>query len=46
MTMKRVFDLIGWLGVAIVVVAVALARVPALNNYSQYARPFAIAGLV
>jgi gliding motility-associatede transport system auxiliary component len=46
MTMKRVFDLIGWLGVAIVAVAVTLAVVPALNNYSQYARPLAIAGLV
>src|SRR5436853_6354076 len=46
MTMKRVFDLIGWLGTAIVAVAVALAMVPALNNYSQYSRPLALAGLV
>jgi gliding motility-associatede transport system auxiliary component len=46
MTMKRIFDLIGWLGTAIVAVAVALAMVPALNNYAQYSRPLAIAGLV
>src|SRR3979490_3231835 len=46
MTMKRIFDLIGWLGTAIVAVAVALAIVPALNNYAQYSRPLALAGLV
>ncbi len=44
--MKRIFDLIGWLGTAIVAVAVALAIVPALNNYAQYSRPLALAGLV
>jgi ABC-type uncharacterized transport system involved in gliding motility auxiliary subunit len=44
--MKRIFDLIGWLGTAIVAVAVALAIVPALNNYAQYSRPVALAGLV
>src|SRR6266849_1648071 len=46
MTMKRIFDLIGWLGTAIVAVAVALAIVPQLNNYSQYSRPLALGGLV
>jgi ABC-type uncharacterized transport system involved in gliding motility auxiliary subunit len=46
MTMKRVFDIIGWLGTGIVVVAVALAMVPALNSYAQYSRPLALAGLV
>ena len=35
MTMKRIFDLIGWLGTAIVAVAVAVKMVPALNNYEQ-----------
>ena len=44
--MKRVFDLIGWLGTALVAVAVALAVVPRLNNYAQYSRPMALAGLV
>jgi len=44
--MKRFFDLIGWLGTAIVCVALALSLVPALNNYSQYSRPVALAGLV
>ena len=45
-TMKRIFDLIGWLGTAIVAVAVALAIVPQLNNYAQYSRPLALGGLV
>jgi len=44
--MKRIFDIIGWLGTAIVCVAVALAMVPALNNYAQYSRPVALGGLV
>src|SRR5438876_10148772 len=46
MTMKRIFDLIGWLGTAIVAVAVALSVVPRLNNYAQYSRPLALGGLV
>jgi ABC-type uncharacterized transport system involved in gliding motility auxiliary subunit len=46
MTMKRIFDLIGWLGTALVAIAVALSIVPALNNYSQYSRPLALGGLV
>jgi ABC-type uncharacterized transport system involved in gliding motility auxiliary subunit len=46
MTMKRIFDLIGWLGTAIVAIAVALKLVPQLNNYEQYSRPLALGGLV
>jgi len=46
MTMKRILDLIGWLGTAIVAVAVAVKMVPALNNYEQYSQRLAIAGLV
>ena len=46
MSMKRIFDLIGWLGTAIVAVAVALKVLPALNNYEQYSRALALAGLV
>jgi len=46
MTMKRIFDLIGWLGTAIVAAAVALAIVPQLNTYAQYSRPLALGGLV
>jgi hypothetical protein len=30
--MKRIFDLIGWLGTILVVIAVALTRVPSLNR--------------
>ena len=44
--MNRILSLVGWLGTAIVAVALAVSNVPALNNYSQYARPLAIAGLV
>src|SRR5438876_4096125 len=44
--MKRIFDIIGWLGTAIVCVAVALKMVPALNAYEQYSRSVALGGLV
>jgi ABC-type uncharacterized transport system involved in gliding motility auxiliary subunit len=43
---NRILSLVGWLGTAIVAVALAVSNVPALNNYSQYARPLAIAGLI
>ena len=43
---NRILSLVGWLGTAIVAVSLAVSKVPALNNYSQYARPLAIAGLV
>jgi gliding motility-associatede transport system auxiliary component len=44
--MKRAFDIIGWIGFALVIAAVAASRVPAFNKYSNYASPLAIAGLV
>jgi ABC-type uncharacterized transport system involved in gliding motility auxiliary subunit len=44
--MKRILDIIGWLGTALVAVAVALTVVPALNRFGDYSRPLAIAGLV
>ena len=44
--MKRAFDIIGWIGFALVVAAVAASRVPAFNKYEGYASPLAIAGLV
>ena len=44
--MKRAFDIIGWIGFALVVAAVAAARVPAFNKYENLATPLAIAGLV
>src|ERR1700740_741847 len=44
--MKRTFDIIGWIGFALVVAAVGASRVPAFNKYSNYASPLAIAGLV
>ncbi|HZT78093.1 MAG TPA: Gldg family protein [Vicinamibacterales bacterium] len=44
--MKRTFDIIGWIGFALVIAAVAASRVPAFNKYENYATPLAIAGLV
>src|SRR6516225_6633836 len=44
--MKRILDLIGWLGFALVLVALAVSRVPAFNKYAQSATPLAMAGLV
>jgi ABC-type uncharacterized transport system involved in gliding motility auxiliary subunit len=43
---KRIFSLVGWLGAALVAAAVAVTRVPALNNYGVLSRPLAIAGLI
>jgi ABC-type uncharacterized transport system involved in gliding motility auxiliary subunit len=43
---NRILSLFGWFGVALVTLALAVTRVPALNNYSQFSKPLAIAGLV
>jgi len=42
----KILSAVGWVGMALVVAALAVTRVPALNAYSGYARPLAIAGLV
>jgi gliding motility-associatede transport system auxiliary component len=44
--MKRILDIVGWLGTALVAVAVALTVVPSLNRFGEYSRPLALAGLV
>ena len=43
---KRILNVVGWIGVALVFAAVAVTRVPALNRYEDYAKPLAIAGLI
>ncbi len=43
---NRVLNIVGWIGMALVLAAVAVSRVPALNQYGDYARPLALAGLV
>ncbi|OGA89092.1 MAG: hypothetical protein A3G27_13740 [Betaproteobacteria bacterium RIFCSPLOWO2_12_FULL_66_14] len=43
---NRILSLVGWLGTALVAGAFTMMFAPALNNYSQYARPVAMAGLV
>src|SRR5690349_17711445 len=42
---NRILNIVGWIGMGLVLVALAVSRVPALNKYSQYANPLAIAGL-
>jgi ABC-type uncharacterized transport system involved in gliding motility auxiliary subunit len=44
--MKRILDILGWIGTAVVVAAAAVALVPALAKYAEYSKPMAIAGLV
>jgi ABC-type uncharacterized transport system involved in gliding motility auxiliary subunit len=43
---SRVLNIVGWIGMALVLAAVAVSRVPALNQYGDYARSLALAGLV
>ncbi len=43
---NRILNIVGWIGMALVLVAVAVSRVPAFDKYGQYASPLAIAGLV
>src|ERR1700687_5968054 len=43
---KQILNIVGWIGTALVGVAVVVSRVPAFNNYGQYAKPLAIAGLI
>src|SRR5712692_3992460 len=44
--MKRILDILGWIGTAVVVAAAAVALVPALGKYAEYSKPTAIVGLV
>src|SRR5438552_14836020 len=44
--MKRILDILGWIGTAVVVAAAAMALVPALAKYAEYSKPTAIVGLV
>jgi ABC-type uncharacterized transport system involved in gliding motility auxiliary subunit len=43
---KKILNVVGWIGMVLVGIALLVARVPALNNYSNYSRPLALAGLV
>jgi ABC-type uncharacterized transport system involved in gliding motility auxiliary subunit len=43
---NRILSLVGWLGMLLVLAAVAVSRVPALDRYGASVRPLAIAGLV
>jgi gliding motility-associatede transport system auxiliary component len=43
---KRILNIVGWIGTGLVFVALAVSFVQSFSNYSQYSRPLAIAGLV
>jgi ABC-type uncharacterized transport system involved in gliding motility auxiliary subunit len=43
---NRLFNVLFWVGVALVGAGAALARVPALARFGNYARPLALAGFV
>src|ERR1041384_4483066 len=44
--LNRILNIVCWIGIALVLVAVALARVPTLARFSEWARPVAIAGVI
>src|SRR5205823_2028544 len=44
--MKRILDILGCIGTAVVVAAAAIALAPALGKYAEYSKPAAFAGLV
>src|SRR5437867_6608935 len=44
--LKRILNLIGWLGTALVFVAFVLVFVPRFDRYAQYGRPTALVGLL
>src|SRR5439155_16750106 len=43
---KRILNIVGWIGTGLVFVALAITFVQSFSNYSQYSRPLAIAGLI
>jgi ABC-type uncharacterized transport system involved in gliding motility auxiliary subunit len=43
---NRILNWVGWLGVALVMAAAAISRVPALERFSAATRPLVIAGLI
>src|SRR5262245_20690502 len=43
---KKILNIVGWIGMALVAAAVLVTRVPALNAYGDWNKPLAIAGLV
>ncbi len=43
---KKILNIVGWIGTGLVFVALAVSFVQTFSNYSQYSRPLAIAGLV
>jgi len=44
--LKRILDIVGWIGFGLVIIAVLVTLVPALDRFAAYSRPLAIGGLV
>src|SRR5438132_7507469 len=44
--LKRILDIVGWIGCGLVIIAVLVTLVPALDRFAAYSRPLAIGGLV
>src|SRR5689334_21737962 len=43
---NKILNIVGWIGMALVLAAFSVAFVPALNKYGEYSRPLALVGLV
>jgi ABC-type uncharacterized transport system involved in gliding motility auxiliary subunit len=44
--LNRMLNILGWVGLGLVLAALAISRVPVLDRYGTYVKPLAIAGLV
>src|SRR5881275_1714646 len=44
--LKRILDIVGWIGFGLFIIAVLVTLVPALDRFAAYSRPLAIGGLV
>src|SRR2546430_13282740 len=42
--LKRILDIVGWIGFGLVIIAVLVTLVPALDRFAAYSRPLAIGG--
>jgi ABC-type uncharacterized transport system involved in gliding motility auxiliary subunit len=43
---NKILNVLGWIGMLLVIAAVAVSNVPALNKYGEYSKPLALVGLV
>src|SRR5262245_25594715 len=43
---QRILNIVGWIGMGLVFIALAIVWVPALDRFVPYSKPLALAGLV